>query len=196
MVLPQLLHNSADISIRSHITAFQYDKCIPAIRKIIEIKCRIALPHGTVQKDIAAPLQRTKRCIKANTRTCLHTIHDNHGQRRRLLLVRLPQRCRNLRKQRGNDTLLLRHPCKDVPIILLLRNKDTSMPIFFEQPPPLHTTAHDDICLCPLLPLMAAVETEWARKDDCIAALHELQPHGTVRDRLIAAYLRSPIVVF
>ena len=70
------------------------------------------------------------------------------------------------------------------------------MPIFFDQAAPLHTTAHDDICLCALLPLMAAVETERTRKDDRIAALHELQPHDAVRDRLIAAYLCSPIVVF
>ena len=166
------------------------------IRKIIEIKCRIALPHGTAQKDIAAPLQRTKRCIKAYARTCLHTIHDNHGQRRHILLVRLPQLCRHRRQQRSNDTLLLCHPCKNVPIILLLRNKDTFMPIFFDQTAPLHSAAHDDLRLCALLLLMAAVEAERARKDDCITALHELQPHGAVRDGLIAAYRRTPIVVF
>ena len=92
--------------------------------------------------------------------------------------------------------MLLCHPCKDVPIILLLRNKDTFMPIFFDQTAPLHAAAHDDLRLCALLLLMTAVEAERARKDGCITALHELQPHGTVRDRLIAAYLRPPIVVF
>ena len=92
--------------------------------------------------------------------------------------------------------MLLCHPCKDVPIILLLRNKDTFMPIFFDQAAPLHSAAHDDLRLRALLLLMAAVEAERACKDDCIAALHEFQPHGAVRDRLIAACLCSPIVVF
>ena len=91
--------------------------------------------------------------------------------------------------------MLLRHPCKNVPIILLLRNKDTFMPIFFDQAAPLHSAAHDDLRLRALLLLMAAVEAERARKDDCITALHKLQPHGAVRDGLIAAYHRPPIVV-
>ena len=87
MAFPQLLHNGADSRIWSHIAAFQHDKCIPTIRKIIEIKCRIALPHGSAQKNIAAPLQRAKRCIEANARTCLDTIHDHHGQWIHILLV-------------------------------------------------------------------------------------------------------------
>ena len=162
---------------------------------IIQFKRRIFRTHTPRKRNAAARGEQIQWSIHPHRGAFLHTIHQNDGKWRRLLLVCLPQRCGNLRKQSGNPAALLSKPCKDGQILLVLCQKHAFMPIFFDQAAPLHTTAHDDICLCALLPFMAAVETERTRKDDRIAALHELQPHDAVRDGQIATCLRLPIVM-
>ena len=80
-------------------------------------------------------------------------------------------------------------------MLLFLRQKHATAPVFLNEVPPFNHAANQGLRILSLLIVMHTEQAERPRKDDGIALFEKFEPHGTVRYGQTSTRLRTPVMM-